>query len=260
MTGRTPTIDAELDRGRFLLNQAQHSSHDGAWHRVAGELVLFVKGAPEEVLSRAVGVDVEGRHEPLTAERAQEIAGAAMEMADRGLRVLALGYRALPAGRGPCGRSEQGIRERIQGHHRFHHAVGEATRFCAIGHLRASMTRPRARLTNIRQQLALQPRRSAALPAIRDRSWGTIRCRWLGTRCASMCGMATDVRQSLGWPERFATVTSKRANPAALSAASRLTTTTALLATVASSGGLLSDLSRDNGFVGGAWQSPGHPR
>jgi calcium-translocating P-type ATPase len=65
-------------------------------HRVAGEIVLFVKGAPEEVLSRAGGIEVDGRWEPLTAERAYAFARASTEMADRGLRVLALAYRILP--------------------------------------------------------------------------------------------------------------------------------------------------------------------
>jgi calcium-translocating P-type ATPase len=64
-------------------------------HRVAGELVLFVKGAPEELLSRARWVDVEGCREPLTIERTAALGKAATEMADRGLRVLAFAYRVL---------------------------------------------------------------------------------------------------------------------------------------------------------------------
>ena len=65
-------------------------------HRVSGELVLFVKGAPEELLARAGWVDVAGRRELLTLERSTALATAATEMADRGLRVLALAYRVLP--------------------------------------------------------------------------------------------------------------------------------------------------------------------
>ena len=64
-------------------------------HRVSSELVLFVKGAPEEVLSRAEWVEVEGRLEQLTAERRTALGAAAIEMADRGLRVLAFAYRVL---------------------------------------------------------------------------------------------------------------------------------------------------------------------
>jgi calcium-translocating P-type ATPase len=66
-------------------------------HRVSGELVLFVKGAPEELLSRAGWVEVEGRREPLTEERATALGDAATGMADRGLRVLGFAYRVLPS-------------------------------------------------------------------------------------------------------------------------------------------------------------------
>ena len=66
-------------------------------HRVAGELALFVKGAPEEVVSRAGWVEDAGGREPLTAERAGAFSTAATAMADRGLRVLAFAYRVLPS-------------------------------------------------------------------------------------------------------------------------------------------------------------------
>jgi magnesium-transporting ATPase (P-type) len=65
-------------------------------HRISDEPVLFVKGAPEELLSRAGWVDIEGRREPLTIERVTALGNAATEMADRGLRVLACAYRVLP--------------------------------------------------------------------------------------------------------------------------------------------------------------------
>ena len=65
-------------------------------HRIAGELVLFAKGAPEEVLSRANWIERDGRVEPLTRESGAAFGRAATELADRGLRVLACGYRVLP--------------------------------------------------------------------------------------------------------------------------------------------------------------------
>jgi calcium-translocating P-type ATPase len=65
-------------------------------HRLAGELVLFVKGAPEELLARARWIDIEGRREPVTVEQAKAFGEAATDMADRGLRVLAFAYRLLP--------------------------------------------------------------------------------------------------------------------------------------------------------------------
>jgi calcium-translocating P-type ATPase len=67
-------------------------------HRVGGELALFVKGAPEEVVSRARWVEIAGRRERLTADQTDTFGRAATEMADRGLRVLAFAYRVLPAG------------------------------------------------------------------------------------------------------------------------------------------------------------------
>jgi magnesium-transporting ATPase (P-type) len=63
---------------------------------VSDATVLFVKGAPEEVVSRARWVDVEGRSEPWTVEGADRFNTAATEMADRGLRVLAFAHRVLP--------------------------------------------------------------------------------------------------------------------------------------------------------------------
>ena len=65
-------------------------------HEVAGEVVLFVKGAPEELLARAGWVELAGRREPLTDGRGNAFIAAATDMADRGLRVLAFGYRVLP--------------------------------------------------------------------------------------------------------------------------------------------------------------------
>ena len=66
-------------------------------HRVAGEPVAFVKGAPEEVLSHAAWIDVDGGRVALSAEERETFGKAATDMADRGLRVLALAYRVLPA-------------------------------------------------------------------------------------------------------------------------------------------------------------------
>jgi calcium-translocating P-type ATPase len=65
-------------------------------HQLPDAIVLFVKGAPEEVVSRARWVDVDGRTEPLTVEAQTRFNTAATEMADRGLRVLAFAHRVLP--------------------------------------------------------------------------------------------------------------------------------------------------------------------
>ncbi len=66
-------------------------------HRAAAETVAFVKGAPEEVLSRAAWIDGDGGKVELSARQRNALGEAATVMADRGLRVLALAYRVLPA-------------------------------------------------------------------------------------------------------------------------------------------------------------------
>jgi magnesium-transporting ATPase (P-type) len=65
-------------------------------HREGSGAVLFVKGAPEELLSRARWVEGAGGPERLSANASAAFTGAATDMADRGLRVLAFGYRTLP--------------------------------------------------------------------------------------------------------------------------------------------------------------------
>ena len=67
-------------------------------HRGASEVVLFVKGAPEEVLPRARWIDREERQEPLTSDSRATFGRVATEMADRGLRVLAFAHRVLAIG------------------------------------------------------------------------------------------------------------------------------------------------------------------
>ena len=67
-------------------------------HRGPNEIVLFVKGAPEELLPRTSWIDREGQLQPLTANAREALGRVATEMADRGLRVLACAHRVLPAG------------------------------------------------------------------------------------------------------------------------------------------------------------------
>jgi sodium/potassium-transporting ATPase subunit alpha len=66
-------------------------------HRVAGDTVAFVKGAPETVLSRTNWIDVDGGAVAFPPGQREAFGEAAATMADRGLRVLALAYRVLPA-------------------------------------------------------------------------------------------------------------------------------------------------------------------
>jgi calcium-translocating P-type ATPase len=64
-------------------------------HRSPHEVLLFVKGAPEELLARAGWIEHEGKPEPLTGTWRAAFGQVATEMADRGLRVLAFAYRIL---------------------------------------------------------------------------------------------------------------------------------------------------------------------
>ena len=82
---RIDEIPFEADRKRLVTV-----------HRGSGETLLFVKGAPEELLPRARWIDIDGRREPLSAECVDVVVQAATAMADRGLRVLAFAYRVLP--------------------------------------------------------------------------------------------------------------------------------------------------------------------
>jgi Ca2+-transporting ATPase len=64
--------------------------------RAADEsLVLYAKGAPEEILTRCVSEQYQGAVRPLTDERRGEIRRHNTEMAGRALRVLGLAYRPL---------------------------------------------------------------------------------------------------------------------------------------------------------------------
>jgi magnesium-transporting ATPase (P-type) len=65
-------------------------------HRGRDETILFAKGAPEELLLRARWIERDGRQEPLTPDWRAALAEVATQMADRGLRVLALAHRVLP--------------------------------------------------------------------------------------------------------------------------------------------------------------------
>jgi calcium-translocating P-type ATPase len=65
-------------------------------HRTDEGVMLFAKGAPEELLPRARFVENGGRQEGLTREWIATFERAATVMADRGMRVLAFAYRRLP--------------------------------------------------------------------------------------------------------------------------------------------------------------------
>ena len=62
-----------------------------------GKRLLIVKGAPETVLPECTGCEVAGALRPLDADAGRRCTRAHEELAERGLRVLAVAWRALPA-------------------------------------------------------------------------------------------------------------------------------------------------------------------
>ncbi len=60
-----------------------------------GEIIQFTKGAPDEILKRCTHVYENGESVALTEEKRAEILGANKAMADKALRVLALGFKKL---------------------------------------------------------------------------------------------------------------------------------------------------------------------
>ena len=64
-------------------------------HNKNGEIIQFTKGAPDEILKRCNFVYENGNHSPMTEEKRAQITSANKAMADKALRVLALGYKVL---------------------------------------------------------------------------------------------------------------------------------------------------------------------
>jgi magnesium-transporting ATPase (P-type) len=76
-----------------------------------GGLVVYTKGAPEEVLARATMIRRRTEDVPLTALDREAISGAMTDFAGRGLRVLAIARRQLPAGSPVPGRRPDAERD-----------------------------------------------------------------------------------------------------------------------------------------------------
>ena len=86
-----------------------------------GGLVVNTKGAPEEVLARVTRIHRGGRDVPITAADRDEATLVMTDYARRGLRVLAVARRVLPAGSAgpaPPGRRTGSVPDRASGHAR----------------------------------------------------------------------------------------------------------------------------------------------
>ena len=76
-----------------------------------GGLVVSTKGAAEEVLARATRIHTGQGERPLTDSDRDKVAGVMSDYASRGLRVLAIAHRDLPAGYAVPARREDAERE-----------------------------------------------------------------------------------------------------------------------------------------------------
>jgi len=65
-------------------------------HRVNGEIVAYVKGAPEVMLEESTHIYVNGSVRVLTKRKKEQILSTVQTMASGALRVLAMAYRRLP--------------------------------------------------------------------------------------------------------------------------------------------------------------------
>ena len=71
-------------------------------HQNGEEIVQFTKGAPDEILKRCVNVWENGMVKPLNEEKRAEILAKNKNMADRALRVLAVGFKNLDTSPSEC--------------------------------------------------------------------------------------------------------------------------------------------------------------
>ncbi len=81
---RIATLDFDSDR-KYMATI--HESKSGA--------MLFVKGAPEVVLSKSGTIDIDGKSETLTDQRRSELIKRVERLSRDGLRVLAFAYRSI---------------------------------------------------------------------------------------------------------------------------------------------------------------------
>ena len=85
LEAKTPRVDeAPFDSGRKMMSTV---------HAVNGNFVQYTKGGPDVVLARCTHYWVNGKTEPLTEEKRNEIMAANKAMADKALRVLAAAMR-----------------------------------------------------------------------------------------------------------------------------------------------------------------------
>lgn len=63
------------------------------FHNINDEIVMYTKGAPDELLRRCVAVEIAGKNETLTDQMREEILAKNQEFAESALRVIGVAYR-----------------------------------------------------------------------------------------------------------------------------------------------------------------------
>lgn len=63
------------------------------FHNIDGKTIMYTKGAPDELLRRCDSIEMDGKVQPLTDEKRQEILAANLSFAESALRVLGGAYR-----------------------------------------------------------------------------------------------------------------------------------------------------------------------
>ena len=65
------------------------------YHEIDGKIVMYTKGAPDELLRRCVSIDLNGKVEALSAAKREEILAKNQAFAEEALRVIGVAYRVV---------------------------------------------------------------------------------------------------------------------------------------------------------------------
>lgn len=65
------------------------------FHKINNEIIMYTKGAPDELLRRCIAVELAGSAEALTEQKREEILAKNQEFAESALRVIGVAYRVV---------------------------------------------------------------------------------------------------------------------------------------------------------------------
>ncbi len=93
-------VKTDWDKKYPRLQEIPFDSHRklmSTFHGIDGKIVMYVKGAPDELLKRCVSVEIDGSVQPLDDAKHQEILGVNHKFAESALRVIGAAYRNVDA-------------------------------------------------------------------------------------------------------------------------------------------------------------------